>query len=83
MWPFKKKPKPIESSMLVDEKIVPDLMHRWNTWQEMLEALYEVEFNGPNDANPVCPSCYGWQKHEKGCKLDQAIKNAEKRKGEN
>ena len=38
-WPFKRKPKPIESNMLVDPKIVPELMRRWETWHEMLEAL--------------------------------------------
>ena len=43
----------------------------------LLEVLYEVEFNGPNGANPICPSCYGWSKHEAHCRLAAAIKKGE------
>lgn len=35
----KLKQKPVESNILVDTKMVPELMHRWNTWQEMWDVL--------------------------------------------
>jgi hypothetical protein len=43
---------------------------------DLFTILCEVEFNGPNDANPICPSCYGWQSHEENCKLDAVLKKA-------
>jgi len=72
-------PELIKSSILVDPKMVGELQHRWNCYQVMLDVLYEIEFSGPNDANPICPSCYGWQRHEKDCKLAQAIAKAERK----
>ena len=33
------KPKPIESNILIDPKIVPEMQHRWNCYEDMLEAL--------------------------------------------
>jgi hypothetical protein len=36
---FQNEPKPIESNILVDPAKVGEIIHRWNTWEEMLDVL--------------------------------------------
>lgn len=71
------KPKPIESNILVDRDKVPEIMHRWNTWEEMLEALKNLLYlcREADGVNELPESIDGKILDQ----ANQAIKKAEER----
>ena len=73
-----RKQKPIESNILVDPKMVPDLMHRWNTWRFMLTALKVAQ----DALGAMGTNLEGLAKTEGLEVIQEAIKQAESREGE-